>query len=100
MERSECPILAHSDFGDPECCDCLIPVPRGDQVDIVCNECGAITRSVALAELRRTFDEMELHLDMANEKCPHCEAVTLFPGFSRMAASVCQECGRGVSLPE
>jgi hypothetical protein len=100
MDPSECPILAHSDLGDPECCGCLIPVTQGDQIDIVCNECRAVTRSVAPADFRRTFDEMELSLDMTSEKCPYCGAVTLFPGFSRVVAFVCQECGRGVSLPE
>ena len=50
----------HSDFGDPECCGCLNAVVHGDQADVVCNECGAILRSVPAADLRKTFDEMEL----------------------------------------
>src|SRR5712671_2325448 len=42
-------ILPHSDFGDPECCGCLNAVVHGDQADVVCNECGAILRSVPAA---------------------------------------------------
>src|ERR1035438_5793132 len=38
--------LPHSDFGDPECCGCLNGVIRGDQADIVCNECGTVLRTV------------------------------------------------------
>ncbi len=100
MEAGEWPILAHADFGDPECCGCLFPVARGDQIDIVCNECAAILRTVQVADIRTTFDAMEASLDVASEKCPHCGQVNLFPGFSRMLAFVCRECGEGVSLAE
>jgi hypothetical protein len=43
--------LPHSDFGDPECCGCLNGVIRGDQADIVCNECGAALRTVPAANV-------------------------------------------------
>src|SRR5215469_4707725 len=39
----------HSGFGSPECCVCLLGIVREDQqADIVCNECQAIIRTVAL----------------------------------------------------
>ena len=42
--------LPHSDFGDPECCGCLNGVIRGDQADIICNECGTVLRTVPAAK--------------------------------------------------
>jgi uncharacterized protein (DUF983 family) len=48
------------------------------------------------ADLQRTFDEMELALEMASEMCPHCGKVNLFPGFSRTMAYTCCECRRVV----
>jgi hypothetical protein len=91
-------MLPHSDFGDPECCGLFFPVERGDEADLTCNECGFVLRTVPRADLRRVQDEMQLTLDVASEKCPHCGAVNLFPGFSRMYAFVCKECGEGVAL--
>ena len=61
-------ILPHSDFGDPECCGLLLPFERGDFVDIICNECGAIVRTVEVNDLNRTLDEMQLKLDAASER--------------------------------
>ena len=43
--------LPHSDFGDPDCCGCLNGVIRGDQADIVCNECGTVLRTVPAANV-------------------------------------------------
>jgi hypothetical protein len=98
MDPDDWPIPPHSDFGDAKCCGCLFPVMRGDQADIVCNECAAVVRTVPAADLKRTFDEMELSLDLTRERCPHCGAVNLFPGFSQVAAFVCKECGRGAAV--
>jgi hypothetical protein len=36
--------LPHSSFGGPDCCGCLNGIIRGDQADIVCNECEAVIR--------------------------------------------------------
>src|SRR5689334_7263278 len=47
---------------------------------------------------QRTFDEMELSLDLASEKCPHCGAVNLFPGFSQMFVFTCKQCGETVKI--
>jgi hypothetical protein len=89
-------ILPHSEFGDPDCCGCIFPVLRDDQVEIICNECDVVVKTVPIAGIRRTLDEMELSLDVASEICPNCGAVNLFPGFSRMLAFRYKECGEGV----
>jgi hypothetical protein len=79
---------------------CLNGVARGDQADIVCNECGTVVRTVPAGDLQRTFDEMELTLETASEMCPHCGKVNLFPGFSRIQTYICCECGEAVSLSD
>jgi hypothetical protein len=91
-------IIPHSEFGDPECCGCLNGIVRGEQADIVCNECDAVVRTVPAANLQQTLADMELALDTAAEMCPHCGVANLFPGFSSMAAFVCKECGEAVSV--
>ena len=65
-----------------------------------CNECDTVIRTVSAADLQNTFDEMELTLDVASELCPHCGAVNLFSGFSRMMAFTCRQCGTGVLRSE
>lgn len=49
-------VLPHSDLGDPDCCSCLNGIVRGDQALIVCNEYGAIVKTVPASDLQRTFD--------------------------------------------
>ena len=90
--------LPHSDFGDPECCGCLYGVIRPDGAAILCNECAAVVRYVPKEALRQVLDEMEISLDVATEKCPHCGSINLLPGFSRMRAFTCRECGKSVCL--
>jgi hypothetical protein len=89
-------VLPHSDFGAPECSGLLLPFEPGDFADIVRNECGAIIKTVNAADLRRAFDEMQLNLDVASERCPFCSSVKLLPGFSQMLAFTCRLCGRDV----
>ena len=91
--------LPHSEFGDPECCGCLSGVIRGDQADIVCNECGTVLRTVPAANVGQTLTELEITLDVASAMCPHCGLVNLFPGFSKMLAFTCQQCGKAVLQP-
>jgi hypothetical protein len=92
--------LPHSDFGDPDCCGCLNGVMRGDEADIVCNECDAVVRTVPAAELQQTLTEMGLTLDVCTEQCQHCGAANVFPGFSVMMAFTCQQCGKVVRLSD
>jgi hypothetical protein len=90
--------LPHSLFGDPDCGGFLVGILNGDEADIGCNDCLAILKTVPAAELQRTFDEMELTLDLTSEMCPHCKAVNTFTGFSRMMAYTCRQCGRPVKV--
>ncbi len=85
--------LPHSDFGAPDCCGCLNGLIRGEQADIVCNECETVIRTVPASDLQGILDEMELTLDVATAKCAHCGAVNLCPGFSEIRAFTCTECG-------
>ena len=87
-------------IGDPDCCGCLNGVIRGDQADIVCNECGTVLRTVPVANVGQTLTELELTLEVASEVCPHCGSVNLFPGFSRMLGFTCRQCGKAALRPE
>jgi hypothetical protein len=62
--------LPHSSFGDPDCCGCLNGLVRGDQADIICNECESVVRTVPASSLEQTLTEMELTLDVADAMCP------------------------------
>jgi hypothetical protein len=99
-EQREYPeyVLPHAEFGDPECPGLFFPLPRvgSDQIDIMCNDCGWVIKTVPAADLTRTQDEMQLTLAVASEQCPFCGSVNLFPGFDSMNAYVCRECGEGV----
>ena len=90
-------IPPHSDFGDRECCGMFFRLERGDVADLKCNECGFILRTVPVADLRRVQDELQLSLDVASAKCPHCFSVNLFPRFSTMLAYTCRNCGQPVN---
>jgi uncharacterized protein (DUF983 family) len=92
------PFVPHADFGATDCGGCLDGIIRGDQASIECNECGAVVRTVAAADLQRTLDVMELSLGMCTEMCPHCGKVNVFPGFTKMTAYTCWECGRDVEI--
>lgn len=94
------PFLSHADFGAPDCGGYLLANVRSDQAEITCNECRAILRSVALADLQRTLDEMELSLTMCTAMCPNWGKANIFPGFSEMKAYTCQEYGRAVETGE
>ena len=93
-------MLPHSSFGDPGCCGCLNGVIRGESADIVCNECGAILKTIPADQLKRVFHEMELSLDLASAICPYCGAAHIAPGMSELHAFVCENCGQGVTLTQ
>ena len=92
--------LPHSEFGDPHCPGFLAGVIRGDRVYIECNDCDDVIRTLPAADLQRTFDEMELTLDVATEMCPHCNAVNVFTGFSKMFGFTCKQCGKAVMISQ
>jgi hypothetical protein len=94
-------LLAHADFGAADCDGCLWPVIRGDQAEITCNSCAAVVRAVPVADLQRTYDEMELSLDpCAIEMCPRCGHINMFPGWTSMGAYTCSGCGELIRLSD
>lgn len=99
VKSDNLPIVPHSDVGDKECCGCLIAVERGDQTDLICNECGALVRTVPTAEVQQTLLRMALAQGICSAICPHCGALNTFPGFAFVEAYICcSECGEGVSV--
>ena len=72
---------------------------RGDQADILCNECAALIRTVPLADVEAAVLEMSQTDKVCSAQCPHCGAVNTFPGWSAIDAFVCSECGKGVHVP-
>jgi hypothetical protein len=61
-EIREYPILVqHSSYGDPECCGIIMAFRNGEyadlnrspgtaDVDLMCNECGAVLRTMPVAD--------------------------------------------------
>jgi phage FluMu protein Com len=98
LNSDNLPIVPHSDFGDEECCGCLYPVEHGDQVDLVCNECGALIQTVSITEVEPTLLRMAMSQGFFTATCPHCGALNTFPGFTSIEAYICKECGEGVSV--
>jgi hypothetical protein len=90
-------IIPHAAFDAPDCCGCLKVIINGVTADLVCNECGALIRSVQASEIEETLREMELTLSLSSAICPHCGAVNLFPGLSLVVAFVCHQCGEPVT---
>jgi hypothetical protein len=98
VEGNTSTLLSHSDLGNPDCCGCLMAVVRGEEADIVCNECRAVVRTVPSGDLSKTLTEMELALELTTTLCPNCRSVNLFPGFSKIHVFTCSSCGRAVDL--
>ena len=77
--------LPHSDFGDPDCCGCLNGVIRGDQADIVCNECGTVLRTVPAANVGQTLTELEITLEGCHRNVPALRVGKSVPGLFQNA---------------
>lgn len=90
-------LVAHADFGDPECCGLLVIEPSGREANITCNQCGAVIRTVPAEKAEATLAEMSSD-EICSARCTHCGALNVFPGFSAIDAFICRECGEGVSL--
>jgi hypothetical protein len=89
-------IVPHESLG-AECCGCLVPVLRGDEAGLVCNECNALIRTVPASDVEQTLAQLAGSDEICSAKCPRCGALNTFPGFSAMHAFTCQECGEGVA---
>jgi hypothetical protein len=92
------PVVPHQLAGSADCCGCLIVEVRGTEADLICNECGAMVRTVPAADAKRVLMEI-LCVEICSATCPHCGALNTFPGFSSIEAYICSECGLGVSVP-
>ena len=91
--------IPHSCFGAPDCCGCLNGIAYGGQAVIVCNECWAVVRTGPAAELEHTIHEMELSLDVATARCPHCGAVHIAPGSRNYWPLYVSSAGKALPLP-
>jgi len=100
MNLDELPIVPHSEFGDKECCGCLIVVERGSQAGLVCNECARWSGSCPLPLWNKRLLEMAMARGLCSAICPHCGGLNTFPGWSSLQAHICRECGEGVVIPD
>ena len=82
-------IVPHSEHGNADCCGLILPDVRGDEAHLVCNECGAVLRSVPLADMNTAMLEMSAG-EMCSATCTHCGIVNIFAGFSAMLAFTCR----------
>jgi hypothetical protein len=79
----EYPILVcHMDYGDPDCCGIVVPVSHGEDLDLVCNESGAVIATVPAKEAEPTLLRMAMSEGFCTEICPHGGKVNAFPGFT------------------
>ena len=49
--ENEFPIIPHESAG-MDCCGCIVPVVQGRDVELRCNECGAVVGVVPVDVLR------------------------------------------------
>jgi uncharacterized protein (DUF983 family) len=61
---------------------------------------AAIIRTVPAGDVELVLTEMELSLDVLSEQCPHCRAVNILTGFSRMMVYTCRNCDEVVRLSD
>ena len=94
LNHDELAVVPHSD----DCCGCLVVIERGDDADLVCNECGALIRTVPTDEAPQVLMRMAMSEEMCSAVCPHCQGLNTFPGFTSIEAYICRECGQGVSV--
>jgi hypothetical protein len=90
------PIIPHEDVADVDCCGCLMVRVRECEADILCNECGAVVRTVPVGDVEAAMLEMAPTDTICSARCTHCGALNTFPRFSAIEAFVCSECGEGV----
>jgi hypothetical protein len=88
---SRMPIVQHEAVAGVDCSGCIIATVDGTNVELRCNECGAVVGVVQFEILRGL-----LGLECATATCPHCGKENTFPGFSEVSTYVCTECGKAV----
>ncbi len=90
---SRMPIVPHSTAG-VDCCGCIVAAVDGNNVELRCNDCGAVVGVIQVNILRDL-----LGLESAAATCPHCGKENMFPGFTEVSGYVCSECGKVVRAP-
>ena len=73
--------LPHSSFGAPDCCGCLNGIIRGDQADIVCNECEAPSKPFRRPIFSRLSIRWNLRLMLVAPSVPVVERCTWLQDF-------------------
>jgi phage FluMu protein Com len=93
-------VVPHEIVAKVECCGCLVAMRSGDNAEIRCNECDALIDTVSLIDLQATMTKLAMPMwgEVMSERCPHCGALNVFPGFSRMDAYICKGCREGVKV--
>ncbi|HEY6343214.1 MAG TPA: hypothetical protein VIY49_17090 [Bryobacteraceae bacterium] len=92
------PIIPHEKAG-ADCGGCLVPRVSGEEVRLVCNECGAVAATITPEQLEAGYVLEELRFnEVTTAVCPHCGAVQVFPGFNVIDAFICSECGQGLAV--
>jgi hypothetical protein len=87
------PIVPHGTIAGVDCCGCIVVAVDGHNVELQCNECGAVVGVIQIDILKGL-----LGLDCATDTCPHCGKENTFPGFERMSVYTCQHCGKAVKV--
>ena len=107
MSREPPILVPHADYGDPECCGIIMPARAGQYVDLkgfpgtadvelTCNECGAVIGIVPVAEAEATLLRMAMDGGLCTQVCPHCGETNVLLGFTSVEAFTCRYCGTGV----
>ena len=87
------PIVPHEAAG-VDCCACIIAVVEGRNVELRCNECGAVVGVVQLDILKAL-----LGLECAEVTCPHCGKLNAFPGASHLDRELKSSRKKALSSP-
>jgi hypothetical protein len=82
-------VVPHETIAGVDCCGCIVAAVEGTNVELRCNECGAVVGVVQIEILRGL-----LGLRCATAICLHCGKVNTFPGFDQVSTYICDECGK------
>jgi hypothetical protein len=89
-------IVPHESLG-ADCCGCIVAVLRGDEADLVCNECNSLIRTMPTAEAEKTLCSSRFHMRSVARKVSALHSDERIPGFSAMNTFTCRECAEGVA---
>jgi hypothetical protein len=89
-------IVPHESLG-ADCCGCIVAVNRGDEADLVCNECNALIRTVPAAQAELTLFAARIFRGDLQRKVSALHSAECIFRSSAMNAFTCRECGEGVA---